>query len=356
MMASSVIFPYFYFSNETLLRQLYLYMPPVVRVHPCDRPPRDNKQVKRLVSDLMRVGFLENHSQNEFDAEINERFLRVVERGFQENRPLYLKHLGKYEKERASAKTFHLCRKKLWEDLVQRLLDLGIATVDNYDEWCFSTRMMVMVMTTCAALSLQRRNNLPRSTDLPEYDELACLIEGLPQDDGHDVVLRRAILEFPYVVPKYLPAMQLDRLMNLRDALKPITKQYQSILQEEASDLQQSTSLTELEERVKCIGERVQEIFSEVEGKLKSHNEALQTMYAQYRWHLPPGSPAAGLVLEEPIVKKDVTFAAIDSPASPSEIDAVMTYPGSFVWAQEAPKLLPKPNGFWKRLFSFGQS
>ncbi|MGC9326402.1 MAG: hypothetical protein ACP5I1_02095, partial [Candidatus Hinthialibacter sp.] len=183
-MASTVIFPYFYFSNETLLRQHYLYMPPVVRVQPCDRPPRDNKQVKRLISDLMRVAFLENYSQDQFDAEINERFLRVVERAFQENRPLYLKHLGKYEKERMSAKTFHLCRKRLWEDLVHRLLDLGIATIDNYDEWCFSTRMMVMVMTICAALSQQRKDGLPRSTDQPEYDELACLIEGLPQDDG----------------------------------------------------------------------------------------------------------------------------------------------------------------------------
>ncbi|MGC9329415.1 MAG: hypothetical protein ACP5I1_17405, partial [Candidatus Hinthialibacter sp.] len=164
------------------------------------------------------------------------------------------------------------------------------------------------------------------------------------------------ILEFPYVVPKYLPAMQLDRLMNLRDSLKPITKQFQSILQEEASNLQQSASLTELEEKVKTVGERIQKIFADVEGKLKTHNEAIQTCYAQYRWYLPPDSPAAGLLLQEPIVNKHITFATIDSPASPSELDAVMTYPGAIVWAQETQKLVPKPNGFWKRIFMFSPS
>lgn len=354
-MASSIFFPYFYLSNDTLLRHQYLYAPSVVRVHPCDRPPRDNKDVKRFLSELMQVGFLENASQDEFDETINARFLQTIERGFQQNRPLYLKQLGKYEKERTSAKTFHLCRKKDWGELVQRLMDWGIASLDNYDEWCFSTRMMVMTLTSCVTLVRQRERMLPRCTDQLEYDELASLIECFPADDGSDAVLRRGILEFPYFVPQNLSSMLLDRLMTLRDDFAAITGDFQQSLIDDAKDLNQTASNAELEERIKCVGERIQEIVKRLGDTLKSRNESVKEVYAQYRWYIPPGSPLAELSFETPSVHQDLAFTTLDAPAAQTEIERTTSYPGCFIWTLENPAIIRKSGGFLKRLFSFGK-
>lgn len=355
-MASSIFFPYFYLSNDTLLRHQYLYAPSILRVHPCDRPPRDDKDVKRFLSELTQIGFLENAAQEEFDSAINDRFSQVIERGFQQNRSLYLKQLGKYEKERASAKTYHLCRKKMWEELVQRLLDLGIAAMDNYDEWCFSTRMMVMTMTSCVALAHQREKRIPRCADLVEHDELAALIECFPAEDGGDSVLRRAVLEFPYFIPQNMTPMLLDRLMTLRDDFSAIAGDFQQSIMDDANDLNRSASLAELDERVKCFSERIQEIMKRLGENLKSRNESVKEVYAQYRWYLPPDQPATGLVLETPVINQDVAFTMMDVPAAPSEIERITAYPGCFIWTLESPTIARKSGGFLKRLFSFGKA
>jgi len=355
-MASSIFYPYFYLSNDTLLRHQYLYTASLLRVHPCDRPPRDNKQVKRFVSELTQIGFLENGALEEFHAEIQRSFLTILERAFQLNRPLYLKMLGKYEKERASAKTFHLCRMKRWEELTRRLIELGIAASDNYEEWCFSTRMMVIIMTVYAALAQQQEKRIPRCTDSVEYEELAAFLECAPLDDGSDPALRRAILEFPYRVPKNLNEMQLDRLMTLRDAVAAIAGDFQQPIMDDAADLLRSSSLPELEERLQCIGERMQEITGKIADDFSSRNEAIETRYVQYRFYISADAPLAALPLERSFVQDGAAFSVFTLPANLAESRVVLSNPGSFVWCQETPTIARNSGGFLKRLFSFGKS
>jgi hypothetical protein len=354
-MAPSIFFPYYYLSNDTLLRHQYLYAPTLLRVLPSDRPPRDSKHLKRIISELSQFNFLDNASQVEFDLDVNQRFMHLVEYGFDKNNPNYVHCLGKYEKELASAKTFHLCRNKVWQELVERLVELRIAEVDRYGEWCFSTRKMVISFNTCLTISQQEKQGMPRCTDSIEHEELATLIECSPCDNDDDVLIQRAILEFPYYVPKNLAAMQLERMQTIRESLADDAKSFQNLITENSLEIQKSESKADFSDRIRHFHNQLHEINGRIYKKLQSHNEQIAIQYAQYRWYIPQDSCLSEIQLDDPVSVKDVSCSIINAPVVPNNAERILSYPGAYIWVQESPSLVVKTGGIFKRLFSFGK-
>ncbi len=354
-MASSIFFPYYYLSNDTLLRHQYLYAPTLLRVLPSDRPPRDSKHLKRFISELSQFNFLDNSFQEAFDIDVNKRFLHLVEHGFNKNTPYFVHCLGKYEKELASTKTFHLCRYKVWQELVERLVELRIAEIDPYEEWCFSTRKMVISLNTCLTISQQEKQGIPRCTDSIEHEELATLIECSPCDNDEDVLIPRAILEFPYYAPQNLGAMQLERMQTIRESLSDDAKSFQNLILDNSLEIQKAASKADFSDKMRCFHNQLQEINGRIYEKLQSHNEQIQMVYAQYRWYIPQDSYLSEIVLDDPVSLKDVSCSIINAPINPNNLERILSYPGSYIWTQESPALVKKSGGILKRLFSFGK-
>ncbi len=348
-MDSCIFFPHFYLTNDTVLRHQYLYLSSLCRIHTSDRPPRDSKELKRFLSELTQFGFLDQWIPEEARPETGRRFLQVVEHGFRDQLPEYIHLLGKHEKERTAAKTFHLCRVNQWPEVAQRLVELGIAKIDRYNEWCFSTRRMVMTLTTCLAVERQAALQIPRSTDDPGHDELAMLIEGLPAGDDTGRTVWRAVLEFPYFIPQKLGDISLDRLQNLREEIAPHARFYQETLPESARGLGQADSPDALEAAFQDFTNRLHEAAAAIQDRLKVFNLQPQRMYGQYRWYIPPGSPLESLPAENTPSARDMALLLQPWQVSPVEVEAITRYPGCFVWSLASPARNP---GGWGRVVS----
>lgn len=336
-MDSCIYFPHFYLTNDTVLRHQYLYLPSLCRIHTSSRPPRDSKELKRFLSELSQFGFLHQWFPEEARPETGRRFLQVVEHGFRDHLPEYIRLLGKYEKERTSAKTFHLCQVNQWPEAAQRLADLGIAKIDRYHEWCFSTRRMVMTLTTCLAIERQAALQIPRCTDNPEYDELAMLIEGLPPGKDTGRTVWRAVLEFPYFIPQNLGDLSLDRLQTLREEIASYTRFYQEALPESARQLGQADSPAAREAAFHALAGRLNETAAGIQDRLKVFNVLPRRVYGQYRWYISPGGPLESVSVESAAPVRDVSWLLQPWPVSPEEVESITRYPGCYVWSLAAP-------------------
>jgi len=348
-MDSCIFFPHFYLTNDTVLRHQYLYLPSLCRIHTSDRPPRDSKELKRFLSEMAQYGFLENWIPEAADSETVRRFLRVIEHGFCDGIPEYIRQLGKYEKERTSAKTFHLGRVDQWPEVARRLVELGIAKIDRYNEWCFSTRKMVMTLTTCLALRQQTVRQAPRCTDNPEHDELAMLIECLPPGGDAGRPVWRAVLEFPYAIPQNLGDLSLDRLQNLREEIAPFTRFYWDSLPDLAGGIGRADSSAALEEAFRAVAGRVQESLETIQDRLKVFNIISTRGYGQYRWFIPPDSAFESVPLEEAYAAKEVRMTLAPRRCAPEDLDGLTRYPGCYVWSLSAPR---HREGIWGQAVS----
>ncbi len=352
MMNEFILFPYFYFANEVLLRHQLLYATRVFRVHPSDRPPRDSKGVKPFIKKMEENAFLENLVLHEKDDWISQRFVTTLERAYRENLDEYIQCMGKYGKERASTKTFHLCRIKTWPELTQFAMELGTAVKDHYDEWCFATRQMVLTLTTCHALQRQREKQQLRCTDALEFDELAVLLETLPSGLQSDKKITRAVLEFPYMVPKGHDTATLDELQSWREALLPRMDPFWEALLECVQELNQLKDSTSMSSKLQSFHQILSSQQQEIKQIIKDQGDSSQTFYMHYRWYPPQESVLSNRGIKPLTVCKDVALGIEPRRAGEGEIDSLYDSPGCLIAALEQPVY---ERGFGQKISRFFQ-
>lgn len=348
-MTTNIFFPYFYLSNDILLRHQYIYAKSLARVLPSDRPPRDSKPIKRCISELNQLDFFQHIIPPERIDWISRRFLTVIEYWYDRQLPDYLRLIGKYEKERTSAKTFHFCRVGVWPELVQRLLDLEIATVDHYNEWCFSTRKMVMIFNICIALYYQHRDRSYRCTDDIEQEQLATLIECLPSGSSDDTDTLRAVLEFSYPIPQHILSFQTERLQTLRDNIEPLAGRLAETILDTVSRINHQPTLADIPAVLKQQADAIESVTQSLQVKFQSHNESCRRFYAQYHWYLDQPEWKAEQKPQDPISSNQCSFAIRLLPVAPSEKERIFKYPGCYLWAQESSHWIKK-QGFLQSL------
>ncbi len=348
-MLSTIFFPHFYLANDTFFRHQFLYADSLQRILPTARPPRDHKTCKRFVSELTDIGFVDTVHRDEFNETVSDRFIHLVERAFESGLPDYIRYLGKYEKERASAKTFPLCRCRNWPDIVNLLTRLNLAQPDGQKEWLNSTRTLVMVLTTIHAIVLQQKTHTPRCSDAPAFDEIASLAERMPKDDGNDALISRLCLEFPYRVPANLSSLSLERLQAIREGLLPLTDVYRQTLLDTSRTFDQASTKAERTEKLRDFQNTIHESMTKVEDRLEAFGETPVPVYGQFRWYPPLDSPLEGLEPNAPCTVKDVSLSIEKLPANPATVKSLPSHPGCQIWTLESPSI--KPNSGLKRLF-----
>lgn len=353
-MEASIYFPHFYLANDTLLRHRYLYADSIERIFPTGRQIRDNKVCRPFVTALTETGFIHNVQQNDFDETVNARFIQLVERGFKSNLPEYLHYLGKYEKERASAKTFPMCRYNGWPDVTALLTELNLAKTDSLQEWLYSTRTLTIAFTTIHATIYQQTRQASRCSDEPSFDGIASLIERMPNDDGNDETTVRARLEFPYSVPANLPDLPLERLQTIRNELLPVRESYREPLLQTAQKLGQASNRQELNETLRAFQGSIRENMTSVENCLIVLGEKPVTRYGQYRWYTPENSFVGALDSDSPWMAKDVSLSVENLTADPTRIESLPFTPGCYIWTLESPTVQAKfsLSGLFKKWFS----
>ncbi|RJP18289.1 MAG: hypothetical protein C4527_29260 [Candidatus Omnitrophota bacterium] len=330
-MDTSIFFPHFYLPNEIFIRHQFLYIPNLLRMQPSDRKPKDSKGVKQFIAD---TDFPVDLIPAETAESVANRFMTVIERSYCESRELYIRRLGKYDKERASTKTFHLCRAPLWPEVVRCLEELGLANVDSSGTWCFSTRQMVMTWNTCLAIENQRQRRIARCTDEPEYDELAALIECLPRGDGNDATASRAVLEFPYVYPENILTLDAATLQILRNSMQMLSASFRKALIDNAGKLETLATTAEIKAQFKKIHADLTEITKWMAQILKEEGQKTARAYGHYRWYINSDSPLAGMGAFQPLLGKNLALSAQIIPLSPDEMARIPTYPGCFLWTR----------------------
>lgn len=361
---AAVFFPHFYLSNEIFLRHQYLYAPSLLRALPSDRPPQDSKPVKKTLADLKSLGFVDTLIPTEKSAWVYERYRAVLQRAYADERELYIRHMGKYGKERTASKTFHLCRVKVWPEVVTLLLEMDFATLDSIAggskvdfqrldeirallaqggeipaEWCFSTRQMVIAFLTCLTLDYQRSHNLPRATDDPLFDELACMIECLPQGSSEDLEAQRAVLEFAYPVPRSILEAPLETLSAWRTETQDLAEELILQVRDAAESLSVIASMSEIAAILRILNGKLKNLYPEIRGVWEKQGIETEIHYAQYRWYLPLNSVLRAGTLPKPATSGDVGLGVLIQPISPTEEDAVRAYPGCFIWTRETASL-----------------
>ncbi len=331
-MQTSIFFPYFYLPNEIFLRHQYLYSNKLLRIHPSDRKPRDSREVKRFISES---GFPEDLILNEEREDVSNRFITMIEKTYTENRDVYIQQLGKYDKERASAKTFHLCRPDIWPKVVQTLLDKGLANMEKSGSWCLSTRKMVMAWTICQTLYFQKDFNVPRCTDDVVYDDLAVLAECLPDGSG-DEVIDRAVLEFPYVYPDKILDKSLDQLESIKRQMMSFTETFQPVLLEEIQNIEKLKSMPEVKNQLKDIHFKLKEPLNKISEIMKKNGEKVAWAYGQIRWYLSYDSSLSEFTTFSPVKIKNLSLNKVPVPISQNEKERVQQYPGCFLWTMDS--------------------
>jgi len=336
-MTESIYFPHFYLANDVLLRHQYLYSSRLMRIHSSDRPPRDVKLVKSTVANLSSAGFLKDFIPMERSEWAAERFIKTLERAYKENREEYIRRMGKFMKERASTKTYHLCRLKIWPDAAACAMELGMAVPDSGEIWCFGTRQMVMTLITCLTLEQQALRRLPRCADAPEFDELAELLELFPSDGSENIV--RALLEFPYIVPQSILSLSWVELQARKTALAPHSGALYETIQETEDALNAAKTQEEIGERVREFHEKITAFNRQAAQVLRSLGDQPTVYYRQYRWYPAETSVLSQTALPAPVVAKDVALGSKFLPAAKEEAARARSYPGCLVCALEKPTI-----------------
>lgn len=345
-MEQSLFFPHFYLANDTLFRHAFLHTNSMIRVHPCDRPGRDSKPVKQF---LRALQYTEDYMPTEFNEDTSLRTCHAVKQAYESKNTTYIDIIGKHEKQRTSAKTFHLCRVKVWPDVSRTMVDLSLAKNDDYDEWCFGTRRMVMIFTTNHTLDRQRSLTIPRCTDDVEFDELAQLLECLPLGNESDTTITRGAFEFPYVVPKTISEMDVETLQSFGKSFRSQASGLFPLVNQAVKSLEPCTDPHSLNQAFGEIQKAFQEFRSAQEQVIKSKGLKPETRYAQYRWYVSAGTPLDSLAISEPEGSKGFSLTTHKLPISASNQQSVRCYPGCYVWAIEKPRI--GAGGFLQRLF-----
>ncbi len=327
-MFKTLFFPHFYLPNDLFLRQQFLCGNHLLRVHPSDRKPRDSKPVKNFIAE---TGFPEDIIPAEKIEAVSDRFIWTIERAYRANQDQYIRIIGKYDKERASTKTFHFCRADMWPEVVRCLEEFGLGKVDQAGMWCFSTRKMVMTWTTCLALEYQRKLQLSRCTDDPEYDDLASMIECFPDHESVKDSVYRVILDFPYISLKDLGDLKLDRLKELRFHLQSEFSAFHEELNQ-VKKVESFNSFQSIKEDLKQINDRLCLISRKISDSLKKEGMKPVWNYGQYRWYVTEMHSPDATILSNPVSIKKMTLRIDSMPVANEMRESVINSEASLIW------------------------
>lgn len=352
-MTDLIFYPHFYLANEILWRHHFLYFPKLFRQLPSDRPPRDSKQVKPFVKSMNKNGFVEDIIPQNASEEVTRRFIQTLERAYKQDMDLYIKQMGKYGKERTATKTFHLCRMKMWPALTAKAIELGTAVTDNYDEWCFGTRQMVLTLNTCLTINQQAERHAIRCTDNFNFDHLAQLLECLPAGNEEDDTIQRAVLEFPYTVPQNLLSMNEDTLLQAREQINPTASPLIKILMDTVEALNQCENMKEIRAQLDAFNVAITKLNQDIGKIIKAGIGQTSTFFMQYRWYPQSEGVLSSGSMEKPLVVKKAALQTHPLSISKEEISYVRNYPGCLISTLEKPVfergLGQKLIGFLKR-------
>ncbi len=359
-MQATILFPHFYMTNENYIRHQLLCSDALYRLQPSDRVPPDSKPVKKFIKSLDPEFFIPLVPTERIDGVVY-RVQTALEKAFTEEQEFYVQHIGKYGKERTSSKTFHICRVKVWEDLVKYLVKKDLATLDNIAagsavdferlkqiqenieneelkaEWCFSTRMVIQTFCSALALEFQRAIGLPRGADDPLYDQLACLVECLPMFDGMDKMINRAILEFPYPVPANLNQMEMDEILHLRSEVLPIAKKLTACIEDGAKSLETACSSKEANPVMTNVQDCHKELTQQIRKSFQSRGMKVQTCYGQYRWYPSKGSGLDSASMTAPHCTGSLTLKLVSCHVARQRKDSLYETTPCWIWAQNKP-------------------
>lgn len=329
---NSLFFPHFYISNDVLIRHQFLMADTMLRILSSDRPTRDSKEVKDLMSAL---SFPENRVVEDCSVQAVQRFITILEEAYQKDNPFYFPALQKFGVERTATKTFHFSRINELVPAVEKMQELGFAKPDHAGSWCMSAPKMVQMFVTCATLEYQKQLNIPRCTDLIEHDELASVIEALPQKDTPQQVVTRAVLNFKYIMPDGMENMDAVRLIGIKKSLHPFASKYELLAKQAASALDLVTSTSEIKHVLEDILKPIGEINQSINSQLKSLGVKAREFRGQYRWYAQQNSALSTLVETNPVSSQHGSIEAFPITASQNSISEITSYPGCFVWTLE---------------------
>lgn len=360
-MQSAVFFPHFYIPSETFIRHQMLYTPNLKRMQASDRLPQDSKSVKKLIKALISDELFEPIIPQERDDRVARKVQFVLKKAFEAEEELYIKHLGKYGKERTSTKTFHMCRVKVWEDLVKFLIKMDLATLDsiaagshvdfdklreiqeNIDhielkaEWCFSTRTVIQTFCTALTIEYQKEHQIPRTTDHPQYDRLAALIEGEPVFDGTDKMINRAVFEFSYPIPQDIEEIEYEKLKELREQLLPITLPFVECIENGAKSLEVAPGQKEADPIMQNIQTDCRKHQQKLRQVIQNAGFKAKTNYGQIRWYPAKGSGLDSAILPSPHCTGILGLKVESLPVAKSMKETIRNTPECWVWSMEQP-------------------
>lgn len=329
---NSLFFPHFYISNDTLIRHQFIMADSMLRIVSSDRPTRDSKEVKDLMSAL---GFPESRVVEDCSVQAVQRFVTVLTEAYEKNNPHYFPALQKFGVERTATKTFHFSRLVELVPAVEKMQALGFAKPDHAGSWCMSAPKMVQMFVICATLEYQKQLNIPRCSDLLEHDELAAVIEALPQMDSPQQTVTRAVLSFKYYMPDGLESMEVTRLIEIKKPLHPIASKYESIAKQTAKTLDEVTTANDikrvLEDALKPIGELNQSLRRQIEALGCKARE----FRGQYRWYAEQNSALSSLIDTNAVANQHGAIEAVLQNIDQNRVNEIKQYPGCFLWTLE---------------------
>lgn len=329
---NSLLFPHFYLSNSHLIRHQYFMTDAMLRIVSSDRPTRDDKEVKQLMKD---IDFPESRVVQEVEEKAVKRFLTVLHEAYEKNNDYYFPALQKFGVERTATKTFHFSRITELVPAVEKMQALGFAKPDRAGSWCMSAPKMVQLYVTCATVEYQQIKEIPRCTDAEEHDELATVIETLPQTGQPQETVKRAVLNFKYYMPDGLESMDASSLLKISESLKPHLSKYTETAIQAARILDETASGSDSK---KTLGDALAPI-ADVNQAVNTHISTLgykpKEFRGQYRWYAKPGSDVSGLTQADSISHQQGSLTVEEKPASSALISEIAQYPGCFVWTLE---------------------
>ena len=342
-----LFFPHIHLPNPVLLRHQYLYAQGLNRALSSDRPPRDSKEVKQFINE---TSFPQIVLPTPGDEALIRRLRFALDQSFVKHNEVYIQHTGKFGVERAATKTYHLCRTQEWPDIIQMMMDLGFARIEPSNMWCMSTRMMVQMMATSFVIEYQRAHRVFRCTDEAVYDGLAVVMETLSDRDGGNREIRRAVFEFPYVIPEDLLAIDLGELKSLREEMLLLVEPFQETVQTCAGKLENAGERGGVKEALKEAAGAVEAINERAGQHLKAKGLKPVYAYGEYRWYPSSPSGLASLALESPLAVRGGALHTFTVPVGEESEAAVRAYPGCFVWTRESSSF---QGGWWQNVLNW---
>jgi len=372
-MQKAVFFPYFYIPNENFIRHQLLYAETMARMQASDRLPQDSKSVKKLAKQLAEDGFYDPIIPEEANDRVSNKVKTCLERAFEKEDEIYVKIFGKYGKERTSSKTFNMCRVKIWEPLVKYLVRMDLATLDGIAagshvdfekmreiqekldeeelkaEWCFSTRKVIQAFVISLTLEYQKENNMPRATDDILHDQMAALLEGMPQSDGTDHMVNRAVLEFTYPIPAGLDEMEIDAIKELRESFLEHALNYTRCVEDGAKSLEVAPTQKDADPIMQNIQKDCREMQQELKSIIQNAGYKTKTAYGQIRWYPAKDSGLDSATMPAPYHTGHLGLKLVSVPVCKAFKDSIHYYPACWLWSLESPTM-EQSSGFTRLL------